>query len=137
MTCARTKNSSPNPAARSPSSSATGRFGRRPHARESVKSEKKRKSAERPTNGASARKPKHAHGQKKSVGSKLSERVGRRQRRRRKQRRRQQPNVAQRRSVRAGLADLGRPNARLSVTGFSASPLTRRRSPRRCPLKIF
>src|SRR5258707_15445107 len=94
MTCARTKNSSPNPAARSPSSSATGRFGRRPHARESVKSEKKRKSAERPTNGASARKPKHAHGQKKSVGSKLSERVGRRQPRRRKQRRRRDPKTA-------------------------------------------
>src|SRR5258708_33828573 len=125
MNCACTKNSSPNPAARSPSSSATGRFGRRPHARESVKSEKKRKSAERPTNGASARKPKHAHGQKKSVGSKLSERVGRRQRRRRKQRRRRQANVAARRWGSPWPPESGRPNAALQVTAVSVLTLDR------------
>src|SRR6266478_4782416 len=124
-----TKNSSRNLAARSPSSSVTDRFGRRPPVRESVKSEKKRKSAERRTNVASASKRKHLHEQKKNAGSKLS--ASGNERVRRRQGRRQQQNVVQRRSVRAGLAGLGRPCALLSVTGYFASPSTRLQSLRR------
>jgi hypothetical protein len=122
-----TKNASPNLDGRLPSSNATGRFGRRPPARQdSVRSKRKRKrpkSVERHTSGTSARGAKHSHRQKKSAERESRSgnvRVRRKPRRKRKRRRKQRPSGPT--PCRGAVCALGSraldiPERELSVTG--------------------